>query len=240
MKKVTLKSLILVSTVFGLLACGGTDIPDNPPEGLPANVQAAIDGPLSKLNEDLKDSITYMYNEEGLAYYVYTNIYKIQPAQQLQSIAENAETNHMQAVDELAIKYDLNMTTYDPTLEPYSKEGIGGDKYTVQHIQDLYELLYAKGEKSMKDALEVGCMVEVVDIDDLNGYIIEATTSNASDVLTVFNYLRNGSYNHYWTFNDALKKLNDPTGLDELAGCCSVEEKLDGFNWCHIDDYPPQ
>jgi hypothetical protein len=173
-----------------------------------------------------------MYNEEGLAYNVYMNIYKIQVVQQLQKIAENAETKHMQAVDELAVKYDLNMTTYDPTLEPYSKEGIGDDTYTVPRIQKLYDLLYAKGIKSKKDALEVGCMVEVVDVDDLKEDIALATESNATDVLEVFNFLIMGSYNHYWSFDKGLKDM----GIS--GGCCSVEDEFGlGYDFCQ-PDYP--
>ena len=261
MKKNTLKSLLVIGTVFVMTGCGGGSSPvsdvsmdlgdplvesavetltdgNDLASELPTDVSDAIDAPASILSEDLKDSITFMYNEESLAYDVYMNIYKIQAVQQLQKIAENSETKHIQAVDELAVKYDLNMTTYDPTLEPYDKEGIGNGKYSVQHIQDLYDALYDKGIKSKKDALEVGCMVEVVDVDDLEKYIALATESNATDVLGVFTFLINGSYNHYWSFNDALKKLNDPIGLDERAGCCSVvDEFYLGYDFCQLD-YP--
>ncbi len=205
---------------------------DGPEAGLPANVQAAIDGPGSTLTQALKDSITYMYNEEGLAYDVYMNVYKIQPVQQLQKIAENAETKHMDAVNELAIKYDLNMTQYPDTDVPYSIDGISSGVYAVEHIQELYNLLYDKGIQSQQDALEVGCMVEVVDIDDLNKYIDEATASNAADVLTVFNFLRDGSYTHYWSFDEGLRNM----GVAD--GCCSLDPAL-GHDFCQ-PDYPKE
>jgi len=44
-------------------------------------------------------------------------------------------------------------------------------------------MLYDKGIQSQKDTLE--------------------------DVLDVFNYLRNGSYNHYWVFNKGLKIIKN-------------------------------
>ena len=246
-----LKNLMLAGAVFTMIGCGSGDSLTGAPEALvaaadehdhtdelPTEVEDAIDAPSSTLTEDLKDSITYMYNEEGLAYDVYMNVYnellttKNITVGQLKNIAQNAETKHMQAVDGLAVKYDLNMTTYDPTLEPYSKEGIGNGKYSVQHIQDLYDALYAKGIKSKKDALEVGCMVEVVDVDDLENYIALATESNATDVLEVFDFLITGSYKHYWQFDQGLKDI----GIS--GGCCSVDDEFSlGYDFCQ-PDYP--
>jgi len=257
MKNSLLKSSILVASVFALIGCGSgsSDAPaaanvvedpmvvedptsDDITSVLPADIQDAIDSPKSVLTEDLKDSITYMYNEEGLAYDVYMHIYNYQVANnlptvnQLVNIASNSEIKHIDAVNELAIKYDLNMTTYDPTLEPYSKEGIGDGKYTVPHIQVLYDALYPKGIKSKQDALEVGCMVEVVDIVDLQEYIHEANEANASDVLEVFDFLITGSYAHYWAFDDGLKNM----GISE--GCCSVTDEFSlGLDFCH-PEYP--
>jgi hypothetical protein len=182
--------------------------------------------PTSELSQELKDAITYMYNEEGLAHDVYLAIYKIQPVNQLQNIANNSETKHIEAVNELAIKYDLNITQYPDTEEPYSIAGIEPGIYPVEKIQDLYNLLYDKGIQSKQDALEVGCMVEVVDIDDLDRYIAQAKASNATDVLDVFNMLIAGSYKHYWTFNEGLKNM------DIEDGCCSL-----GNEYCH-PEYP--
>jgi len=115
MKSSFLKIFMAVAAVFMVIGCGSSgnsgNTPSNgggegPPSGLPVDVQNAIDGPLSTLTQDLKDSITYMYSEEGLAYDVYMNIYKIQAVNQLQNIAQNAEIKHIDAVNGLAIKYD--------------------------------------------------------------------------------------------------------------------------------------
>jgi hypothetical protein len=157
-KNNVLKSLMVMGTVLTVIGCGGGSSLNTKEEILPEE-------PLSILSQDLKDAITYMYNEEGLAHDVYLNINNELIAKndinvtQLYNIVTSSEIKHIQWVDELAIKYDLNMTTYDPTLEPYSKEGIGDGNYSVNHIQDLYDLVYTKGIKSKKDALEVGCMV---------------------------------------------------------------------------------
>lgn len=258
MKKVIVKSLVGLGIVFSLVGCGGTSdledlvidslgsetlsfsttdtvevTEDNRSDTLTSDVTDAIEAPKSILTQDLKDAITYMYSEEGLAHDVYLNIYKIQPVNQLQKIAINSEVKHIEAVNEIAQKYDLNITKYPDTDRPYSTDDLeryGSGEYPVESIQELYNLLYDKGIQSVQDALEVGCMVEVVDIDDLNEYIEYAQKSNASDVLDVFEFLRNGSYNHYWAFDKGLKNM----GISE--GCCSVPSAL-GHDFCH-PEYP--
>ena len=239
MKKVTLKSLIVMGTVLSIVGCGssgdskGNGNGDGNNGALPASVINAIAAPLSTLSQDLKDSITYMYSEEGLAHDVYLNIYKIQAVNQLQNIATKAEVKHIDAVNQIAQKYDLNITKYPDTDKPYSIDDLlryGSGQYPVEPIQELYNLLYDKGIQSSKDALEVGCMVEVVDIDDLDKFIGYASASGASDVLTVFDFLREGSYNHYWSFDEGLKNM----GIVE--GCCSLAPAL-GHNFCH-PEYP--
>ena len=182
--------------------------------------------PLSTLSQDLKESIAHMYNEEGLAYDVYLNVYNELNARdgikvsQLYNIATNSEIKHIEEVNTLAIKYDLNITDYPDLPAPYSVEGIGDGNYSVEAINVLYDILYTKGIQSKQDALEMGCMVEVVDIDDLDKYIALAEESNASDILDAFNILINGSYKHYWTFNDAL-----------ADGCCQMAKDL-GHETC--------
>jgi hypothetical protein len=105
-------------------------------------------------------------------------------------------------------------------------------QYDIPAIQGLYDVLYAKGIDSQKDALEVGCMVEVTDINDLDRYITMAEESNATDVVDAFTVLRNGSYSHYWGFDKGLKNL------DIADGCCSLGV-VDGVDYCH-SDYPQE
>jgi hypothetical protein len=146
MKKVLLSGMIVMGTMLGIVGCdSSTDTPS----------VDEVTAPISELSQELKDSITYMYNEEGLAHDVYLAIYKIQPVNQLQNIANNSETKHIEAVNKLAIHYDLNLTKYPDTEEPYSIAGIEPGIFLVEKIQDLYNLLYDKGIQSEQDALEV-------------------------------------------------------------------------------------
>ncbi|NOR55483.1 MAG: DUF2202 domain-containing protein [Sulfurovum sp.] len=248
----TLKHFAYILTVFSLLGCGSSDSTDvgtaltssdttnetivntnDETVTLPANVEEAIAAPLSTLTQDLQDSITYMYSEEGLAHDLYLNIYEFQALNQLKNIATKSEVKHIAAVNQIAQKYDLNITKYPDTDKPYSTndlERYGSGEYPVEPIQELYNILYDKGILSARDALEVGCLVEVVDIDDLDEYIEQAEDANASDVLEVFNFLREGSYAHYWTFDEALKNMN------VTDGCCSLDD-FGEHDLCH-PEYP--
>ncbi len=184
---------------------------------------------ISELTNEQKYSLAYMWHEEKLAKDIYLALNEITPHQTLYNIAVRSEVEHEQAVETLVEKYDINITNLQDYKINYSKEeleALAPGQYAIPQIQELYNLLYDKGSKSLQDALEVGCMVEVTDIEDLNKYIEIA--KNREDLTTTFIFLRNGSYNHYWAFNQALKNL----GISE--GCCSLGEK-----YCKTtDEYP--
>ena len=248
MTKKLLTSLLLSTAIIGIVGCGSSDgnskkieptstaqtqndytSQNQNEEKIPASVSLALTAEKSTLTQELKDSITYMYNEEKLAKDIYLNVYKMQPLQQLYNIATKSETKHEDAVNDLAIKYDLNITLHPDTQKPYDKKSLdsyGSGEYPVVAIQELYDMLYDKGIQSQKDALEVGCLVEVTDIDDLDKYMEQANTSKADDVYAVFDFLREGSYKHYWAFDKGLKNK----GVAD--GCCSL-----GKEYCH-PEYP--
>ena len=59
----------------------------------------------------------------------------------------------------------------------------------------------AKGGLSLIDALEVGVIIEVTDIEDIENYL--KLTDN-KDIIQVFTNLLNGSENHLAAFNSHL------------------------------------
>lgn len=174
-----------------------------------------------------------MGNEERLAYDVYMKMDEYYPdVMQFNNIAQNGEKQHILAMQELIKKY---VSTYDEftniDLTPLSYfdtkiEDMESGVYDISKIQNLYDSLVSLGGESKIKALEVACMIEVIDVNDLDHDISIAEESNADDVVTVFNFLRDGSYSHYWAFNKALVNL----GITD--GCCSL-----GDDYCR-PNYP--
>jgi len=202
---------------------------------LPADVTDAIDAPVSKISQELLNTIAYMGNEERLAYDVYNALYAQYGTQQFTKIATNGEYQHIAAVQELVQKYMLSdvesFTNVDlPSLgyQNTAIEDMEAGTYDISHIQELYDTLVSQGSTSEIDALKVGCIIEVVDVNDLNEDIVLADSDNADDIVDVFNFLRNGSYNHYWAFDKGLKNK----GVSD--GCCTL-----GAEYCKtVEEYP--
>jgi len=205
---------------------------------IPNTIKNALLTPDANLTQETKDTLSYMGNEERLAHDVYLELYEYHinagngEIKQLTNIATKSETTHIETVQSLINKYDLNTSSFTNINMPelgYKETKVDDmvmGTYDIQEIQDLHDVLIAKGEQSVQDALEVGCMVEVTDINDLLTDIQTAKESNASDIVTAFEFLRDGSYSHYWSFDTGLKNM----GIVE--GCCSL-----GQEYCH-PEYP--
>jgi len=181
----------------------------------------------STLTEDQKYSLAYMWHEEKLARDIYLELNKVNPARQLENIATKSEVKHIARVQELVEAYDINITNLADYEINYSAEELNAmptGVFAVPEIQELYDALYDIGLSSKQASLEVGCMVEVVDIDDLDKFI--ETAGDNQYLIDAFIFLRDGSYRHYWAFDKGLKNM----GITD--GCCSVGEE-----YCH-PEYP--
>ena len=185
--------------------------------------------PMSNLTDAQKYTIAFMWNEEKLAKDIYLELNLIYPTQQLENIATKSETMHQALVEDLVERYDLNITNLVDYKENYSEaelRAFAPGEFGVQEIQDLYDTLYAEGKQSQQAALEVGCKVEVTDVEDLLDEIKIAEAVDAQDLIAVWNVLLSGSYNHYWAFDKGLKNKGVTTG------CCSL-----GADYCR-PEYP--
>ncbi len=227
---------MVTGAVLGLLGCGGGSSVSETSVTEPVVTEGTE---TSGLSEELINTLSYMGNEERLAYDIYNAFYKEYNTTVFNNIATNGEYQHITLVQELIQKYKLddNVDFTNVDLDPLGYintaiEDMQAGTYDISDIQELYDSLIEQGSSEI-EALKVGCIVEVVDINDLDRDIILAESENATDIVAVFNTLRNGSYNHYWSFDAALKQRK------ELDGCCPMALSLGHIDCPTIEDYPP-
>jgi len=169
---------------------------------------------LFALTQKEKGALIYMYQEEKLAKDVYYVLSQMYPNLRTFPHIYRAEVMHQKSV--------ANVLSYYGIPLPMLGDEVG--KFNNPNLQKLYNELISKGKNSIKDALEVGIMVEVTDVEDLDKYLNEVSSS---DVVALFKFLRAGSYNHYNAFNNELRLI---TG----KSACEPMEK----RWCQ--NYPFQ
>ena len=136
--------------------------------------------------------LQYMREEEKLARDVYLALYAKWKLPVFSKIAAS-EQKHMDAIGTLLARYGVA----DPAA------GNGPGVFDDETIQALSATLMKKGVLSMKDALEVGVIIEVTDIDDLDE-VLGATTR--MDIRNVYTNLRQGSVNHLAAFTSLLSR----------------------------------
>lgn len=142
------------------------------------------------LTDTEKKGIQLMREEEKLAHDVYRVLYEKWKLPIFSNIS-GSEARHIDAVGTLIDQYNLN----DPVInEP--------GKFQNKELQELYKTLTKKGSKSLIAALEVGALIEEVDIEDLQHLISQ--TSNERIKMVYGNLLR-ASGNHLRAFTGHLK-----------------------------------
>ena len=132
------------------------------------------------------DGLLFMREEEKLARDVYLVLYGKWQQTTFSNIA-SSEENHMAAVKNLLDYYGLP--------DPAAGKGIG--EFTNPDLQNLYNMLIARGNASLPEALRVGGAIEEIDILDLEKFLKTATHNN---IITVYNRLIDGSCNHLRAF----------------------------------------
>ena len=150
---------------------------------------------LATLTQSEIDSIIYMREEEKFARDVYKTLFDEYGTSIFENI-RNSEQRHMDALENLIIKYGLQDPVINDTAGAFSNPD----------FSSLYIDLVAAGMESYCGALQVGIDIEELDIEDietaLNGDdegVVEPV--EAPDVIRVLTNLLNGSYNHLNAFN---------------------------------------
>lgn len=148
---------------------------------------------LPAITAEEKNYLTFMFEEEKLARDTYLFLNQKWNMQEFANI-KNSEQSHMNAIENLLIKYNI----------PYQKLPEG--KFENSNLQTLYNQLITQGSISNKEALKVGSTIEDVDIKDLNN--LSAKTKNTL-ILNVYSKLTCGSRNHMRTFTNSLEILGE-------------------------------
>lgn len=144
------------------------------------------------IEENDKQALLYMLEEEKLARDVYMSLYDFWGIQQFGNI-QSSEQTHMDAVmeklDELGVEYEI----------------LAAGQFSNSELQSLYETLMAKGTMDEIMALEVGATIEDLDIFDLINYA-EATQDDS--LVELYEFLQCGSRNHMRAFVNGLEMRN--------------------------------
>ena len=231
-RKLAATLILMIFTAFSCSAKGKVDKKNENIKSSVTNENVAKSVTKLNLTEKSRYSLAYMWHEEKLAYDIYSNLNKLYPTRQFQNIS-NSEARHISMVEYLVSDYNIDITNIKDLDGKYSVDTLKNmpiGEFKIEAIQELYNLLYEKGKKSKVDALQVGCMVEVTDVDDLDKFILEA--KNNTDLISTYERLKAGSYNHYWAFDRGLKN----EGITN--GCCSLGS-VNGVNYCKTEkEYP--
>ncbi|MCE7733748.1 MAG: DUF2202 domain-containing protein [Candidatus Heimdallarchaeota archaeon] len=149
--------------------------------------------PKEELNEEERDDLVYMIQEEQLAHDLYRAFYELYPGVTYLKIPDK-EQQHVDAIHSILTKYDIE----DPLT------GVAGD-YQDPILQSLYNKLYENGSRSEYDSYLVGAYLEEVDIIDVG--TCTGRTDN-EDILFVYSYLDWGSRNHLRKFYTKLLEFD--------------------------------
>ena len=146
------------------------------------------------LTEKEAADLIFLREEEKLARDVYLALYDVWGTQIFLNIS-GSEQRHMDSVASLLVKYGVE----DPVVNDAPGE------FTNNMIAGLYETLVTQGSSSLRDALEVGVIIEEMDIHDIKYEMLPDATQR--DVERVLTNLLAGSYNHLDAFEKSIAAL---------------------------------
>lgn len=141
---------------------------------------------ITAITEQERADLLFLAEEEKLARDVYLFSYDTHNQQIFNNIS-SSEQSHMNSVFGLLDKYEIPNPVIDNPV----------GFFIDSNLQALYFQLIAQATASVNDALEVGALIEDLDIHDIS--TLEANTSK-SDILNVYSKLTCGSRNHLRSF----------------------------------------
>jgi hypothetical protein len=147
----------------------------------------------SAMTEEQKDMLFYIYQEEKVARDVYITLGNIYTNENTFASIQLSEQRHMDSARGLCEKYGVSTDGVD-------EDNVGS--FVLPVLQELYDTCVSEGHKSLLDALKVGELIEVTDIEDLEN----AEVGMPNDVVNVFENLKEGSLSHLDAFQGAIAR----------------------------------
>ena len=145
------------------------------------------------MTDEQKDELFFIYQEEKVARDVYITLGKLYPDENTFASIQLSEQRHIDAARELCEKYNVS-------IEGVDEDSVGN--FVLPVLQELYDTCVSEGQKSLLDALKVGELIEITDIDDLE----HASVGMPADVVNVFENLKEGSLSHLDAFTAAIAR----------------------------------
>jgi hypothetical protein len=146
------------------------------------------------LTADEATQLTFMREEEKLARDVYQHLYAKWNLRIFANIARS-EQRHFEMIGAALARYGA--------ADPAANTAAG--VFVNERLQALYNELTAKGAASVKDALEVGVLIEKVDIADLEQAV---KGTDKVDLKQIYTNLLAASLNHQEAFENTLEVVN--------------------------------
>jgi hypothetical protein len=146
-----------------------------------------------EMTEEQKDMLFFIYQEEKVARDVYITLGNIYTNENTFASIQLSEQRHIDSARGLCEKYGVS-------IEGVDEENVGN--FVLPVLQELYDTCVAEGQKSLLDALKVGELIEITDIDDLE----HASVGMPADVVNVFENLKEGSLSHLDAFTAAIAR----------------------------------
>jgi len=192
------------------------------------------DIPKSDLSEIEKKALIFVREEEKLARDVYIYLDKRYESEtKIFGNIQKAEQTHTDSVKILLDRYNID----DPmTNDEDADLGV----FKNQDLQKLYNDLTSKGAISKIDAIEVGLIIEDLDIRDIEIYISQ---SDNEDIKTIFKSLVKGSENHLKAFYNKYEgNLYTPKYISQERYKQIISSDSDSHNGQEneLDNFPPQ
>ena len=160
---------------------------------LQAKGKAASDTETAELTDAQKDKLFYIFQEEKVARDVYITLGEQYPEENTFALIQLSEQSHIEAAGNLCETYGVD-TSY------VNLDVVG--QFELPVLQTLYDTCVAQGSISKLDALKVGELIEITDLDDLE----TAAAGMPEDVVSVYENLKAGSENHLDAFRRAIAR----------------------------------